>query len=105
MRSAKIIQFPKAQIIQFPKAEKPQPQATPQTAQELGEEAMALTAEAHSDLCTLRSNLRLIVKDAPQDRKAINAYILAIRETFIDGEINLTKLLQQIDAAQPAGAL
>lgn len=58
MHSAKVIQFP---------ATKQSPAQTPtKTVQDVGEDALARTGEAHGDICIFRSDLRLMLNQAPQ---------------------------------------
>ncbi|KZL17518.1 hypothetical protein [Pseudovibrio sp. WM33] len=96
MHSAKIVQFPAA---------KQRPVQTPtKTVQEVGEDALVRTGEAHGDICIFRSDLRLMLERTPNDRKQISARILALRETFKEAELQLVKLLQEMRTATPAEA-
>ncbi|KZL02811.1 MULTISPECIES: hypothetical protein [unclassified Pseudovibrio] len=97
--------MPSAQVIQFP-ATKQSPAQTPtKSVQDVGEDALARTGEAHGDICIFRSDLRLMLNQAPNDRKQISARILALRETFKEAELQLVKLLQEIRTATPADAV
>ncbi|KZL01580.1 hypothetical protein PsAD5_00502 [Pseudovibrio sp. Ad5] len=97
--------MPSAQVIQFP-ATKQSPAQTPtKSVQDVGEDALARTGEAHGDICIFRSDLRLILNQAPNDRKQISARILALRETFKEAELQLVKLLQEMQTTAPAGTL
>ncbi|MGG9998698.1 hypothetical protein ACQU0X_01235 [Pseudovibrio ascidiaceicola] len=94
-----------AEIIQFP-ATKRRPVQTPtKTVQEVGDDALARTSEAHGDICIFRSDLRLMLNQAPNDRKQISARILALRETFKEAELQLVRLLQEMRTATPADAV
>ncbi len=88
MNSAKLIQFP---------ATKQSPDPT-KSVQEVGDDALARTGEAHGDICIFRSDLRLMLNQAPNDRRAISARILALRETFKEAELQLTNLLQEMQS-------
>ncbi|MGH0001326.1 hypothetical protein ACQU0X_14710 [Pseudovibrio ascidiaceicola] len=94
MQTAKVVQFPK--VKQHLKPTK--------SVKDVGEDALARTGEAHGDICIFRSDLRLMLNQAPNDHKAISARILALRETFKEAELQLVKLLQEMRTATPAEA-
>ncbi|KZK99171.1 hypothetical protein [Pseudovibrio sp. Ad26] len=94
MQTSKVVQFPK--VKQHPKPTK--------SVQDVGEDALARTGEAHGDICIFRSDLRLMLERTPNDRKQITARILALRETFKEAELQLVKLLQEMRTATPAEA-
>ncbi len=83
-------------IIPFPY--EPQRLVTVKSVQEVGDDALARTGEAHGDICIFRSDLRLMLNQAPNDCRAISARILALRETFKEAELQLTKLLQEMQS-------
>ncbi|WP_109315955.1 hypothetical protein [Pseudovibrio ascidiaceicola] len=94
-----------ATIIQFPAIKQSSAQTLSKTVQQVGEEALAQTKDAHRDLCTFLSDLSFMVKETPQDRRAISARILAMHETLTNADIALVKMLQQMETATPAGTL
>ncbi|KZL04566.1 hypothetical protein PsAD2_04649 [Pseudovibrio axinellae] len=85
-----------AKVIQFPATEQRPAQTTAKTVKEVGEHALARTGEAHNDICIFRSDLRLALNEQPNDRRTVNARINALRETFKEADLALTKLLQQL---------
>ncbi|SDR02085.1 hypothetical protein [Pseudovibrio sp. Tun.PSC04-5.I4] len=88
--------MPSAQVIQFPASRKLCPLRVVKSAAEIGEEALIISSEAHSDICFARDDLREMIKLSPDKAAPIANRIYALRETLDDAQVGLTKLLQQM---------
>ncbi|SDR20218.1 hypothetical protein [Pseudovibrio sp. Tun.PSC04-5.I4] len=91
--------MPSAHIISFPTPHKLCPLRVLKSTTVIGEEALIISAEAHSDICFARDDLREMIKLSPDKSAPIANRIYALRKTFDEAQAGLTKLLQQMDRA------
>ncbi|SDR11112.1 hypothetical protein [Pseudovibrio sp. Tun.PSC04-5.I4] len=88
--------MPSAHIISFPTPHKLCPLRVVKSTTAIGEEALVISSETHSELCFARDDLREMIKLSPDKAAPIANRIYALRETLDDAQVGLTKLLQKM---------